>query len=678
MKQNNEQKWVYDNFGEDYNTLFKNYSTPMSSIPVDRQAIEICVVATSSQSSANFINAMLHQTVLPTLDNTTSPFVNKIYNGNNNHFIAEIYDSEERLVAENFDCNSDSLIKLYAMEGIHSIRTIGKIPCFTGLSITISLADVPMQNLGNYLKKAKDNLVLCLISGEFNVLERNLLEEVQQNLLDPSHSKNQIYFVLDSLDKQEVGSMPLLLTEIKEKLNEIGFTSPKLFPTSSVTSLLLKESVSNDKGKENSCQVISEVTQKINSNKEYHFEDFLLGTLTSEYLAQLKLAINEVKDSYGGEQYSNLQEAIYHTGLPAVELGMLAFIDKQGAKRKGLDGKMPSKPPFDRKKKKNASLYKNPMFDYITGDSTEVCFFSLESVGKSTLVNALLKQELVPLSHEISVEIVSKVKHETNWGGLKSDFSGIFYDCANIPQEKLNYVINSHLSLITKEKKIQLVALEGKIPFTSSPSQQLTLIDVPTSDTPDIIRLQNQLLEKNSKTLAVFMISDTIGSEEQTFLKRVSQSIEIGGKQTKDRFIFVVNHLEGKTESEIAEYMERVCSYLNEIGIQEPTIVATSGKVALEFSCMEYRRKKLGVDTSETEALIVETNKTKGMHLEEFAMLSKNLKEQVALQLETAKAIYMGEDGLGLDHKNITEARIHTGVTVLELAINEYLKKYGG
>lgn len=677
MKENKEQKWVSDNFGTDYNTLFKDYSTPLGSTLIDRNAIEICVIA--SHSSAHFINAMLQQTVLPAKENTTSPFVMKIYNGNNDHFITSIYDMEERLIAENFDCDFDSLTKLSAMEGISSVQAIGKIPCFTGVSTSLALVDIPSQNYVNYLKQGKDRLIIYLISGEFNLEELKSLEELQKNILEYSENGSEIYFVLDCLDTQweKISSVPLFLTETKERLGEIGFKTPKFFPTSSVLSLLFRESANTGNEKENFCQEVTKKIVKINSKLEYHFEDFLLDTLPPEYHAQLKLEINEVKDSYSGEEYSNLQEAIYHTGLPSVELGILAFIDKKTGERKGIDGKAPIKPPFDRKKKQKASLYKNPSFNYTTGEGTEVCFFGTKSVGKSTLVNALIKQELLPLSQEMSVEIVTKVQNETDFRPLNNDFSGIFYDCTNISQQKLNYVLNPHLSQIKSEDNIQLVSLEGNIPFLPNSSKKITLIDVPTSETPDILRLKNQLLDKNSKTLVVYLMGDTIGNEEQDFLQSVSQTIEIGGKQAKDRFIFVVNQLENKKESEIADLMGRLCSYLKEIGFHDPTIIAASGKTALEFSCMEYRRKKLSVDTSETEALIEKTNKTRDMHLEQFAVLPEILKKQVAEQLETTKAIYMGDDGLGGDNKNVNEAVIHTGVTVLELAIYEYVKKYG-
>lgn len=60
-------------------------------------------------------------------------------------------------------------------------------------------------------------------------------------------------------------------------------------------------------------------------------------------------------------------------------------------------------------------------------------------------------------------------------------------------------------------------------------------------------KVQSELLGKSSKALVLYIMTGEFGTDDDNaLLKRVAESMTVGGKQSKDRFIFVVNKFDDR------------------------------------------------------------------------------------------------------------------------------------
>lgn len=78
----------------------------------------------------------------------------------------------------------------------------------------------------------------------------------------------------------------------------------------------------------------------------------------------------------------------------------------------------------------------------------------------------------------------------------------------------------------------------------------------------------------------------TFGSDDDnTLLERVAESMNVGGKQSKDRFIFVVNKMDDRRaeDGDLESTLERIRIYLKKHGIINPNIFPAAALPALSI-----------------------------------------------------------------------------------------------
>jgi hypothetical protein len=221
------------------------------------------------------------------------------------------------------------------------------------------------------------------------------------------------------------------------------------------------------------------------------------------------------------------------------------------------------------------------------------------------------------------------------------------------------------------------IKITGNIPFVTSEDVSLVLIDTPgpnnaRDDSHQII--QRSFLNKSSKDLVLYIMTGEFGTnDDDSLLKYIAESMKVGGKQSKDRFLFVVNKLDGrkKEDGDIDQTLDRVRLYLKNKGFENnnPNLFPTSALAALDIKLL-----KKGVDLDddvldETNTEIRKLNRS--IHLEDYATLPLRLSSLIKKQVEVAKAEW---DGPTIE--NPDEALIHSGIVSIEAAIRQYVQKY--
>ncbi len=301
----------------------------------------------------------------------------------------------------------------------------------------------------------------------------------------------------------------------------------------------------------------------------------------------------------------------------------------------------------------------------------EVCVVAVMSAGKSTLINSMLQTKLMPSKQEACTAIITRIKDKDG-----TDWSAEVYNNENKIIETYKELNYNTMNRLNADERVSTIKISGDIPFVTSEDISLVLIDTPGPNNardPEHGEIQKAFLDQSSKALVLYVMEGTFGNkDDNTLLKEVANSMSVGGKQSKDRFIFVVNKMDGrrKDDGDIQATFDRVRLYLRQHGIENPNLFPAAALPALDIRLMKKAmEEKAEVDEEfkdEAEREIRKLNRNEELHLETYAPLPASIKKMIEDELEEAK-----RSG---DYN--TQALIHTGIVSVEAAIRQYVQKY--
>ncbi len=297
------------------------------------------------------------------------------------------------------------------------------------------------------------------------------------------------------------------------------------------------------------------------------------------------------------------------------------------------------------------------------------------SAGKSTLINSLLQQKLMPSKQEACTATITEIKDTDN-----DTFNATAYNSDNVLMETHPELSLQIMQSLNDNPEISKIVAEGNIPFVSSDDVALVLVDTPgpnNSRDPEHKAATYRMLDESSKTLVLYIMNATqlAVTDDFALLSHVSDSMKVGGKQSKDRFLFVVNKLDEFSEGEdsVASAIEKVRKYLEDKGIENPNIFPASALTALNIRTVlkDVDMENLDFDTLDSDmfgviAKLKKVNSNEQLHLEKYAPLTPSVRGSINSQLAEAEE--------NKDSKK--QALIHTGIISIEEAIRMYVLKY--
>lgn len=307
-------------------------------------------------------------------------------------------------------------------------------------------------------------------------------------------------------------------------------------------------------------------------------------------------------------------------------------------------------------------------FQHAKSSDFEVCVVATMSAGKSTLINSMLGTKLMPSKQEACTAIITRIKDTEGNDTWQAEV-----------YSKDNRLIETHKNLtyatmerLNSDENVSVIKTAGDIPFVSSEDVSLVLIDTPgpnNSRDPEHKKVQSEFLNKSSKSLVLYIMEGTFGSDDDNaLLQRVADSMKVGGKQSKDRFIFVVNKMDDrrKEDGDTAQTLDRIRAYLKGHGITNPNLFPAAALPALNIRLIQSGAD-IDEDTlDETEMKVRKLNRNETLHFEEYTSLPASIRGDIKMRLADAKNNGDAD----------AEALIHTGVVSIEAAIRQYVQKY--
>lgn len=308
-------------------------------------------------------------------------------------------------------------------------------------------------------------------------------------------------------------------------------------------------------------------------------------------------------------------------------------------------------------------------FEMAKSSDFEVNVVATMSAGKSTLINSLLGQRLMPAKNQACTAKITEIKDND------SDHyeASVFDKEGNLieTQPNLSYSIMERLNSNPAVFKIRV---KGNIPFVASDDVSLVLVDTPgpnNSRDPEHKAATYRMLSESSKTVVLYIMNATqlAVDDDSVLLAHVAESMKVGGKQSRDRFIFVVNKLDDfkKGEDSVDAAIKKVKDYLADNGINNPNIYPASALTALNIRTILAESNDDDDDeVYDANGKVRKFNRNEEMHFENYAPLPASAKGIIANRLARA-----------IDEGNANEqALIHSGIVPIEEAIRMYVLKY--
>lgn len=303
------------------------------------------------------------------------------------------------------------------------------------------------------------------------------------------------------------------------------------------------------------------------------------------------------------------------------------------------------------------------------------------SSGKSTLINALLQKKLMPARNEATTAIITEILDDD-----EKAFSAIVYDINDNEIKTIKQLTYEIMDELNSNTDVSRVSIEGNIPFLEATETRLRLVDTPG---PNNARNQNHRettyrnINSATENMILYVLNYTqLGiNDDATLLSYVADEIKKGGKETRDRFIFVLNKIDElkKEDGSVAHAIENTKLYLAKRGIDDPQIFPCSA-----FAALGLRTFLADIDPYDSEAveeaveeyddddirdaskIVIKLNRKEDLHLEQYSTLTPSEQEKIRIRLLNAEE--------RKDRK--TEALIHSGICSIESAIRAYVQKY--
>lgn len=328
-------------------------------------------------------------------------------------------------------------------------------------------------------------------------------------------------------------------------------------------------------------------------------------------------------------------------------------------------------------------------FEKAKNSRFEVNVVATMSSGKSTLINALLGQQLMPAANEATTATIVKIVD------TESDhFSAVAFDKSGNKIAELDSVTLEGMKSLNSDERVSTVELRGKIPFVKTTGMNLVLVDTPGPNNSRDKRHEEMtysMIANSDKSLVLYVMNGTqLGiNDEKEFLDYICRQMANGGKQSRERFIFAVNKMDSyrpwpKYDGTgcIPRALTDAQKGLEDRGIINPNLFPVASLPALQLRELTDEQEDEDEDIPELEAFRKRSNKYDEMQFEkyyEYSNLPQSARRFIGDTLDKLESFIKNEEdedsqSYVQSSKSITE--IHTGIVSIEQAISMYVNKY--
>lgn len=296
--------------------------------------------------------------------------------------------------------------------------------------------------------------------------------------------------------------------------------------------------------------------------------------------------------------------------------------------------------------------------------------------GKSTLINALLRNRIMPCQSTACTTAMVKLFHDK-----KSEFTAVAYNEEGEVIEETDAATYEMIKAFHDNPDAYRIKMEGKIPFLRLDGTIPVLVDTPNLNYVKNQKYQDTILNaicNDDDCLILYVLDGTRLYEDTELLYSIAEQMKKGGKQTRSRFLFVINKMDtcNPEEEKIDEVIETARLFFHSIGIMELQIFPCSAFTALNIrttlknvdinKLTRENEKQLAIAARDTIPMIDKLTSFESMYLEQYVKLPMSAQKELDSGLRQAN-----------QREDIKmQAMIHSGIHSIESYIVSYMRKY--
>ena len=298
---------------------------------------KVNVIATMSSGKSTLINSLIGFELLPSENKACTATIARIKdNDDAKTFTAECKDENENLVYEKKEVCLDDIKAYNTDEKVTYIDIEGPIPNISSEKMNLLLVDTPGPNNSRNEDHGKltesiindkyKGVVLYVINAtQFGINDdKELLEDIAEAMKrGGKQSKDRFIFAINKCDQfncEKEESIEGLLEDVTDYLAKFGIEEPNLFPVSAQTAKLIRM-YKNDIELTRQERRDLGIYEDFIDLEGYHFDK--MASLSEYCRRNLEIKLlnaKEAKDEY--------EEALIHTGIPAIEEAINEYLEK--------------------------------------------------------------------------------------------------------------------------------------------------------------------------------------------------------------------------------------------------------------------------------------------------------------------------------------------------------------
>ncbi len=288
---------------------------------------------------------------------------------------------------------------------------------------------------------------------------------------------------------------------------------------------------------------------------------------------------------------------------------------------------------------------------------------STMSSGKSTLINALIGEDILPsMNQACTARALAILDNDMR------DYYIMHTVDKNGTHKRINHISKKDIADINNDENIKEILVEGEIKGIKNSKKSLLLIDTPGVNNSMNInheKITKTVMSKYSEGLMLYVLNaQQFGTyDDKTFLSSISKKIR---ENDKFKIIFVINKMDllDPRREEPIEFIGECQKYIVGMGIENPIIIPVSASSALLFKKVLYG-KKLSEMEEEEFRKNYKYFKNEGFSLQNYLRVPDmgNLNEIVIV------------DDIQYKRHQLYAALENTGIPFLERTIDETLVK---
>jgi hypothetical protein len=218
------------------------------------------------------------------------------------------------------------------------------------------------------------------------------------------------------------------------------------------------------------------------------------------------------------------------------------------------------------------------------------------------------------------------------------------------------------------------IVLQGDIPFIRTEEARLVLMDTPGPNNSRDSRHREctlRMIRGSQMSMVLYILNATnlSANDDCALLRIVADEMKSNGKQSSDRFIFVLNRVDAvdPERDNVQGMINNARKYLEDNGISNPNILPVSaqlGKLIRVHKMGHILSRKEGRDLALYRSFFIEEEL---MHLCQYMEnINPGVRDTLYNRIEKAKEL-----------NDLDEiALLHSGIAAVEEVIQEYLRKY--